>query len=152
MLLSQLFKNTLLLAMLRNEGLDRQDEVTRKLFVGLAVAGIREAQWLALELFNTVYSDVSRQRELLLAVMEYCVGGGINSVRVPGAVSDLDGVFVQFTAGTKPEQKAMLRALFEDHERLARMSLAFIVVFASFINDPTYTLRGVGREGAHAVE
>jgi hypothetical protein len=32
------------------------------------------------------------------------------------------------------------------------MSLAFIVVFASFINDPSYTLRGVGREGAHAVE
>lgn len=152
MLLSQLFKNTLLLAMLRNDGLDRQDEVTRRLFVGLAVAGIREAQWLALELFNTVYSDVARQRELLLGVMEYCAGGGIDSVRVMGATSDLDGVFVQFTSGTKVEQKAMLRALFEDRERLARMSLAFIVVFASFINDPGYTLRGVGREGARAVE
>ncbi len=65
MLLSQLFKNTILLAMLRNHGLDLQDETTRRLFVGLAVAGIREAQWLALEIFNTVFTEVRRQRELL---------------------------------------------------------------------------------------
>jgi hypothetical protein len=152
MLLSQLFKNTLLLAMLRNEGLDKQDETTHRLFVGLAVAGIREAQWLALELFNTVYNDVSRQRELLLGVMQYCAQGGIASVRVPGSASDLDGVFVAFTSGSKADQKTMLRELFADHERLCRMSLAFIVVFASFINDPSYTLRGVDRRGAHAVE
>jgi hypothetical protein len=152
MLLSQLFKNTLLLAMLRNEGLDRQDATTQRLFTGLAVAGIREAQWLALELFNTVYAEVHRQRDLLLGVMEYCAGGGISSVRVPGAASDLDGIFVAFTSSTKQDQKKMLTALFEDRERLARMSLAFIVVYASFINDPSYTLRGVGREGAHAVD
>ena len=151
MLLSQLFKDTLLLAMLRNEGLDRQDETTWRLFVGLAVAGIREAQWLALELFNTVYDDVQRQRALLLDVMDYCASGGIDSVRVESARSDLDGVFVGFTSGTRAEQKRMLTELFQDHERLARMSLAFIVVFASFINDPAYTLRGVGREGARAV-
>lgn len=148
MLLSQLFKNTLLLAMLRNEGLDAVDETTRRLFVGLAVAGIREAQWLALEMFHTVVKDVPRQRALLLEVMRYTTSGGIESVREAGLESDLDGIFVRFTSGTKADQKAMLRELFEDRERLARMSLAFIVVFASFINDPGYTLKGVRREGA----
>ena len=148
LLLSQLFKNTLLLAMLRSAGLDKQDDTTRRLFIGLAVAGIREAQWLALELFNTVYTDVQKQRGLLLDVMEYCAHGGIDSVRVQGATSDLDGVFVSFTSGDKPRQKQMLVELFEDRERLARMSLAFIVVFAAFINDPKYTLQGVGRGGA----
>jgi hypothetical protein len=148
MLLSQLFKDTLLLAMLRSEGLDRQDETTRRLFVGLAVAGIREAQWLALEMFNTVYADVKRQRELLLSVMDYCVSGGIDAVRAQGATGELDGVFVAFTSADRPGQKKMLTALFEDRERLARMSLAFIVVFAAFINDPSYTLKGVGRGGA----
>jgi len=152
MLLSQLFKNTLLLAMLRNQGLDTQDETTRRLFVGLAVAGIREAQWLVMELLNTVYSDVRHQRELLLELMEYCASGGIDSVRAQGAKGELDGVFVTFTSGARADQKKMLTELFEDRERLARMSLAFIVVFASFINDPHYTLQGVARTGARPVE
>ncbi|HEY3445991.1 MAG TPA: HD domain-containing protein [Myxococcales bacterium] len=152
MLLSQLFKDTLLLAMLRNHGLDTQDEATHRLFVGLAVAGIREAQWLALEMFNTVYKDVRGQRQLLLEMMEYCGSGGIDSVRAQGAAGVLDGVFVAFTSGTKADQKKMLTALFEDRERLVRMTLAFIVVFAAFINDPSYTLRGVDRGGARPVE
>lgn len=153
MLLSQLFKNTILLAMMRSHQLDRLDPTTERLFVGLAVAGIREAQWLALELFNTEYASVKRQRELLLSVMEYCAEGGVASVRRPGApgVSELDGVFVRFTSGTKAEQKQMLVDLFEDRERLARMALAFIVVFASFINDKEYRLEGIDRTGAHPV-
>ncbi len=151
MLLSQLFKDTLLLAMLRNHRLDSRDEATRRLFVGLAVAGIREAQWLALEMFNTVYKDVRGQRELLLEMMSYCSSGGIDAVRAEGAAGALDGVFVAFTSGTKADQKKMLTALFEDRERLIRMTLAFIVVFAAFINDPTYTLRGVDRGGARPV-
>lgn len=148
MLLSQLFKNTLLLAMLRNQGLDTQDETTQRLFIGLAVAGIREAQWLALEIFNTVYTDVRRQRELLLEVMDYTTTGGIDSVRSQNAEGVLDGLFVAFTSGERADQKRMLTELFEDRERLTRMTLAFIVVFAAFINDPKYTLRGVGRSGA----
>jgi hypothetical protein len=148
MLLSQLFKNTLLLAMLRNHHLDTRDETTRRLFVGLAVAGIREAQWLALEMFNTVYKDVKRQRALLLDVMEYCANGGIESVRARDAANDLDGVFVTFTCGDKKQQKQMLVDLFQDHDQLARIALAFIVVFAAFINDPCYTLRGLDRKGA----
>jgi hypothetical protein len=152
MLLSQLFKNTILLAQLRNARLDRQDETTRRLFVGLAVAGIREAQWLALEMFNTEYADVQRQRKLLMDVMEYCAGGGIDSVRAEASVGPLDGVFVKFTSGTRATQKQMLVELFEDREGLARMVLAFIVVFASFINDDNYTLQGIDRSGAHPVE
>ena len=68
-----------------------------------------------------------------------------------GATGELDGVFVAFTSGTKADQKKMLTALFEDREKLVRMSLAFIVVFAAFINDPGYTLRGVDRGGARPV-
>jgi len=151
MLLSQLFKDTILLAMMRKHQLDRLDPTTQRLFVGLAVSGIREAQWLALELFNTEYTGVARQRDLLLRVMDYCAGGGVASVRSPGDTSELDGVFVRFTSGTKADQKQMLVSLFEDREKLARMALAFIVVFASFINDREYTLDGIDRTGAHPV-
>ncbi len=152
MLLSQLFKNTLLLAMVRNAGLDRRDAATGRLFQGLAVAGIREAQWLALEMFNTLFADVARQRTLLLEVMEYCAAGGIAAVRMPGAGGELDGVFVRFTSGDRAEQKRALAELFQDKERLIRMVLAFIVVFASFLNDPSYTLLGIDRTGAHPQE
>jgi hypothetical protein len=151
MLLSQLFKNTILLAILRNQNLDTQDPITQRLFVGLAVAGIREAQWLALEIFNTVYNDVDKQRAMLLEMMQYCAAGGIASVRAQGAMSELDGVFVKFTSGTKASQKKMLVDLFENREALIRMILAFIVVYVSFINNPSYTLKGIDRSGAHPV-
>jgi hypothetical protein len=151
MLLSQLFKNTILLAQLRNHQLDRADEATSRLFAGLAVAGIREAQWLVLELFNTDYAGVQRQRTLLLEVMDYCARGGIDSVREINASGRLDGMFVRFTSGTRAEQKQFLVELFEDRESLAWMAIAFIVVFASFLNDAEYTVQGIDRSGAHPV-
>ncbi len=151
MLLSQLFKNTILLAQLRNHRLDHQDEATRRLFSGLAVAGIREAQWLVLELFNTDYVGVQKQRALLLEVMDYCARGGIDSVREINASGRLDGMFLRFTSGTRAEQKQFLVELFEDRESLAWMAIAFIVVFASFLNDADYTLQGIDRSGARPV-
>lgn len=152
MLLSQLFKNTILLAQLRNHQLDRLDDATQRLFSGLAVAGIREAQWLVLELFDAGYSAVQRQRTLLLEVMEYCAQGGVDSVREVNASGRLDGMFVRFTSGTRAEQKQFLVELFEDRESLAWMAIAFIVVFASFLNDQDYTVQGISRSGARPIQ
>jgi hypothetical protein len=153
MLLSQLFKDAIFLALLRSHGLDKLDPTTARLFIGLAVAGIREAQWLALETFTTCYPSVPRQRELLLSVMHYCVGGGVDAVRTTGAGGILDGMFVaSFTAGMTGEQKKMLTSLFENRDQLATMVLTFIVLFGSFINDPSYTIDGIEREGIRAVD
>lgn len=152
MLLSQLFKDTIFLALLRSSRLDRIDATTRKLFVGLAVAGIREAQWLALEMFNTCYADVQKQRALLTEVMHYCSSGGVQSVTSKDAGDVLDGIMVEvFTAQQNGKQKKMLAELFENHELLAKMVLAFIVIFASFINDPDYTIHGIDRLGIRPV-
>jgi len=149
MLLSQLFKDLIFLALIRKENLDTLDETTRKLFTGLAVAGIREAQWLALEMFNTCLTDVREQRALLEEVMLYCNSGGIEAVRTEGHRGQLDGILMgMFTAQKEGTRREMLTALFEDRERLARMVLTFIVVFASFINDPAYTIEGIDRTGA----
>jgi hypothetical protein len=150
MLLSQLFKDLIFLNLLRIEKLDRADATTHRLFIGLGVAGIREAQWLALEMFNTVIKDVTEQRALLTDVMGYCTSGGIDSVTTAGAGHELDGMLLTlFRAQLDGTRKQMLKALFEDRHRLARMVLTFIVVFASFINDPTYAIRGIDREGVH---
>jgi hypothetical protein len=152
MLLSQLFKDTFFLALLRATGLDALGEATRRLFTGLAVAGIREAQWLALEMFNTCITDVERQRALLMSVMLYCADGGAGAVRQKGTASDLDGMLLEsFIAGQRGDQKKMLAELFANHELLAKTVLAFIVVFASFINNPEFTIEGIQTTGVEAV-
>jgi hypothetical protein len=152
MLLSQLFKDTFFLALLRATGMDTLDDTTRRLFIGLAVAGIREAQWLALEVFNTSITDVNRQRELLMSVMQYCRDGGAGAVRTKEAGGELDGMLLEsFIASQEGQQKQMLTRLFDDHELLAKLVLAFIVVFASFINDPTYTIQGIQTDGMQPV-
>ena len=144
MLLSQLFKDLTFLVLLRDERLDSADEWAQKLSVGLAVAGIREAQWLALESFNTCVTDVQQQRALLNEVMAYCTTGGIEAVTAREAGGELDGMLLRtFTAQQEGLRKQMLRDLFENRELLTRMVLTFIVVFASFINDPRYTIQGI---------
>lgn len=151
MLLSQLFKDLIFLTLIRKEKLDTLDETTRRLFVGLAVAGIREAQWLALEMFNTCITETSKQRELLREVMHYCTSGGIEGVHQQSRGGQLDGILLNmFTAQKEGKRNQMLMELFEDHDRLAPMVLTFIVVFASYINDPDYTVRGIGRDGMSA--
>jgi hypothetical protein len=152
MLLSQLFKNLSFLALLRHDGLDRLDDTTERLFVGLAVAGIREAQWLALEMFNTCITDVQQQRCLLMGVMQYCIDGGVRAVTLKEAGNPLDGILIEsFAAREQGQDKEMFCRLFQDHNRLARMVLAFIVMFASFINDPQYTVHGIERSGVGPV-
>ncbi len=151
MLLSQLFKDLILLTLIRKEKLDTLDETTRRLFTGLAVAGIREAQWLALEIFNTCITEVREQRALLEEVMRYCNSGGIEGVHQHERGGQLDGILLSiFTAQREGTRREMLTELFEDRGRLARMVLTFIVVFASYINDPDYIVRGIGREGMSA--
>lgn len=148
MLLSQLFKDLIFLTLIRKEKLDTLDDTTNRLFIGLAVAGIREAQWLALEMFNTCITDVEEQRTLLEEVMRYCKSGGIEGVHDRTRGGQLDGILLNiFTAQREGKRRQMLTELFEDHDRLARMVLTFIVVFASYINDPDYVIRGIGREG-----
>ncbi|HEY3352233.1 MAG TPA: hypothetical protein VGQ83_03225 [Polyangia bacterium] len=148
MLLSQLFKDLTFLAILREEKLDTLDKTTRRLFTGLAVAGIREAQWLALESFNTWITDPVVQRALLKDLMAYSSSGGIEVVTPKEAGGQLDGMLLStFKAQQEGHRKKMLRALFDDHELLTRMVLTFIVVFAAFINDPHYTIKGITRTG-----
>ena len=148
MLLSQLFKDLIFLTLIRKEKLDTLDETTRRLFIGLAVAGIREAQWLALEMFNTCITEVEEQRQLLEEVMRYCNSGGIQGVHEDSRGGQLDGILLNmFTAQKEGNRRRMLTELFDDRDRLARMVLTFIVVFASYINDPDYMIRGIGREG-----
>jgi len=83
--------------------------------------------------------------------MAYCTSGGIEAVTVKEAGGELDGMLLTtFKAQQEGSRKQMLRELFENHALLTRMVLTFIVVFAAFINDPGYTIKGIDRTGLSA--
>ncbi|MBM3326378.1 MAG: hypothetical protein FJY65_05290 [Calditrichaeota bacterium] len=152
-LISQIFKNANFMSLLRQEGLDRLDETTANLFDALAIANIREAQWIALELFASYIVNVKRQRELLIEVMDYCQSGGTFAVTSRERGHPLDGTFMERYGGLSDEaRRNKIRELYRDKEQLARVTLAFIAIFSSFLNDPNFYLQGISRGGIRAVD
>ncbi len=150
LLLSQLFKNAIFLSLLRQEGLDILDETTSKLCYGLAVASIREAQWIALVLFSRSRIDFNRQREVLMATMEYCHSGGVTKVQKEKEGGLLDGAFIQWFAEDE-KRKERLRDLFIAKDQLAEVIVAFIATFACFIHDPNFYIQGIDRSGVNPI-
>ncbi|MBD3167730.1 hypothetical protein GF324_14105 [bacterium] len=152
-LLSQLFKNSLFLSILRQEGLDKLDDTTHRLFNGLAVASIREAQWIALELFSSDEILVQAQRELVLATMVWTYNQeGIKQVRTSTDENLLDGTFLErFAVDSKQDRTEALSELFMAKPQLAEVLIAFIATFAKFLNDPDFYIEGIRRKGIQAV-
>jgi len=151
-LVSQMFKNANFMSLLRKEGLDRLDEPTSALFDALAIANIREAQWILLELFATALTDVQLQREILREVMDYSASGGTISVTPRERGHRLDGIFIENYGGVSDqERRVRILELLQDKEQIARITVAFIALFSSFLNDPGFYLHGIDRAGIRAV-
>jgi hypothetical protein len=153
-LLSQLFKNAVFLSILRHDGLDKVDSTTERLFDAVAIASIREAQWIALELFADYQGEerVAQLREMVMDTMKYCISGGATDVRASETTHDLDGLFMNnYVVADKAERKNRLNKLFSDREYLTTTMLTFIATFASFLNDSEFAIRGIDREGIKPV-
>jgi len=148
LLLSQLFKNAIFLTLLRRSGRDRQDQTVGALFDALAVAGIREAQWIAFELFASEIPDPKRQRELLIKTMDYCYQGGAQEIHEPSELSELDGSFVYYYGDPDDRtRKLHMAELCCDREKLVQIVLTFITLFSAFLNNPDFYLRGIEATG-----
>jgi len=144
LLLSQLFKDAIFLNSLRRSGRDQQDQTVGTLFDAVAVAGIREAQWIAFELFASDIPDPKRQRALLLKTMEYCYHGGAQEIHEPSDLNELDGSCAYYYGGPDDKtRKRHLAELCQDREKLIQVVLTFIALFSSFLNDPKCYLRGL---------
>lgn len=152
LLMSQLFKNTVFLSLIRKARLDQLDETTTLLFDAVAVAGIRKAQWIALELFASFVTDVRRQRELVVETIDYCYAGGTAQITSKASGHILDGTFHEYYGDVDDaERKRRLGLLFCDKEQLTRVILAFIAVFSNFLNDPGFFLQGIDRNGVRTL-
>jgi len=148
LLLSQLFKNIIFLSLSRAEKRDQLDKTTSMLFDAVAIAGIREAQWILLEIFASFITNLKDQWRIVSETLEYTHLGGAQQITTKAGGNILDGIVSEyFGILSDDERKARLALLFQDKNKLARVILAFIVVFSSFLNDPTYYLHGIERSG-----
>lgn len=152
-LLAQLFKDAIVMSVLRSAGYDKKDVVNQHLFDALAIAGIREAQWIVLELFASFITDVTEQRRIVRDAMDYCCGGGLEAVRSVGGLHRLDGLIMEYYAMADSQmRKEKMRELFEDHHFLAEVLIVFVAIFANFLHDPDYYIKGISVSGITPIE
>lgn len=146
--LYQLFKNAVLLSLVRQRDIDLEAAQARQLFEALAIASMKEAERTALHIFGYHLTDVEEQRELIMEVMEYSQSGGTARVTRPTDASALDGLFkTRFDQPDSKERKRSLELLNHDKRMVVQAALSFIVVFQNFLSDPSYWVAGVSESG-----
>lgn len=151
-LLAQLFKNVLLLSMLRQSNKDKVDETSKILFDAVAVASIREAQWIGLELLHAHIKDPADQRKLLNELREYSISGGVTEIRRDDPTALLDGIILtKYAINDKKVRNRSLDEIYDDKRALASIVIAFIATFACFLNDDDFFIKGIDRTGIHDV-
>ncbi|HBH61688.1 MAG TPA: hypothetical protein DDX85_08125 [Nitrospiraceae bacterium] len=148
--LYELFKNSVFLSLLRHENI-ALDEAAGRLFDSLAVSSINEAQNIMLHIFAFHMRDLQKQKDILMSVMDYCNKGGIRSINV-GGHHRLDGLFKNyFDFENKAQLKIRLKDLYNEKELMAGAAIAFTVIFTSFLNDRSFTIKGITTEGIKPV-
>lgn len=149
--LYQLFKNAVLLSLLRKTSMDRVDSPSERLFNALASSSLAESQRILMHLFVYHVRDLQVQRQLLLDVMDYCQAGAINRVTTPEEPHRLDGLLkYRFDITDRALLKSRLAGLYEDKSLMAEVAIAFSAIFSSFLNDPSFRIQGIDLDGIHA--
>ena len=96
------------------------------------------------------FKDGRAQRQLILDAMDYCFSGRSDLVTKPDARM-LDGLFATYFAPTDGKLlKQQLANLYQNKPLMIQASIAFIVIFLGFLNDPHYFIRGISIEGIEA--
>lgn len=151
--LYQLFKNAVLLTLLRREQLDRIDRAAERLSHSISRASLSEAQRILLHLFDYHLPDLLTQREILQDVMDYCRSGAITRVTPGGRRHRLDGLFKdRFDQEDKATRNRLLDELYQDKYLMAEAAVAFMAIFSSFLHDPDFRIRGIDARGIHPDE
>ena len=148
--LYQLFKNTVLLTLVRQHGGVKKDPVALTLFEAVAAAGLREAQSIFLHIVSYHYQDVSDQRSILMEIMEYTSGGGSDEI-TPISDRPLDGLFEEYFDHTETGARGRaLERLYQDKTLMISAALNFVVIFSKYMNDATHVVQGISSEGIEA--
>jgi hypothetical protein len=146
--LYQLFKNAVLLSLIRRYAPDTGQRSQKLLFDAVAEAGLNEAQRTLIHLISYHVKDVSTQRGLILEAMQYCYSGRSNLVTKPDGSQLLDGLFsTYFGHKSSQHRRQQLDILYQNKNLMMEAVVAFIVIFLSFLNDEKYYIQGISAEG-----
>jgi len=146
--LYQLFKNAILLSLVREKRAATGDPTVRRLFEALALASMHESQRISLHIMAYHETSIDRQRELLMDVQRYAQEGGMTRVTLPGGKYTLDGLFKQrFDYVDSAVRDAQLEALYRDKGLMLQAAMGFVVVFMNFVHSPEFWIQGISDHG-----
>jgi len=153
LLVSQLFKNVVLMSMMRQQQLESLDDTTSRLFRALATISSEQAQWAVTALLSAPALSWLERRNLLHEMMDYCVAGGMAAIQRKDKGGLLDGSFLEHFAHPDDQtRKNQIESLYNDKPLFIRVLVLYIGMFASFLADPQYYLHGIDRTGLHPVD
>jgi hypothetical protein len=150
--LYQLFKNAVLLSLIRQHTPPEGQRVVQTLFNETAEASLKEAQRTLIHLISYHIRELGVQRDLLLQAMQYCYSGRSEMVTKPDGSQLLDGLFSTYFRHTSPRvRNTQLDILYQNKPLMLEASVAFIVIFLSFLNDPKFYVKGISTRGIRAM-
>ncbi len=146
--LYQLFKNAVLLSMIRQKSTPLQDGTAQIFFKAVSSASLKEAQRTFIHILSYHHTDLKQARALLLDAMGYCYEGRIDAITRVAEGQTLDGLFSTYfgpvSSRTRNEKLALL---YDNKPLMLEASVAFIVIFLSFLNDPEFYVKGISTAG-----
>jgi hypothetical protein len=146
--LYQLFKNAVLLSLIRQEVPAAGRRQVRILFDAVSEAGLKEAQRTLIHLISYHVKELHTQRSLVMEAMQYCYSGRSDLVTMPDGNQLLDGLFsTYFGHKAKKNRQQKLDILYQNKPLMLESSIAFIVIFLSFLNDENFYIRGISAKG-----
>ena len=149
--LYQLFKNAVLLSLIRQLAPTSDRRARHVLFDSISEASLREAQRTLMHLVGYHIKDPRAQRSLILDAMDYCYSGRSDLVTKPGGSRLLDGLFSTYFAPTQKQALSQqLDSLYQNKPLMLQTSIAFIVIFMGFLNDSLFFIRGISAAGIEA--
>jgi hypothetical protein len=146
--LYQLFKTAVLLSLIRQHTPNGASPSRQILFNAVCDASLKEAQRTMIHLMGFHLKDLAGQRKLLLQAMDYCFSGRSDLVTKPEGGQLLDGLFATYFAHTSRKiLKQKLDILYQNKSLMIEASVAFIVIFLSFLNNESFYVKGISAAG-----
>jgi hypothetical protein len=146
--LYQLFKNAVLLSLIRQKHAMRDSGPESILFSALAKASLLESQRTFIKVIGHQYRKIQSQRSLLLDAMDYCYNGRTDMVTNPEDGRLLDGLFTTYFGIPNTRiRNRRLDDLYRNKPLMIQTSIAFSVIFLSFMNDPEFYVKGITATG-----
>jgi hypothetical protein len=146
--LYQLFKNAILLSLIREKRAAIGDPTAQKLFTALGMASVHEAQRIALHVMGYHEPSIPRQRTLLMEVQNYAQKGGFTHITFPSSKHSLDGLFMtSFDYADSAIRERHLERLYQDKGLMLQAAVGFVCIFMSFVHSSDYWIHGISDHG-----